>query len=126
MKKKILAITVLAVVGSQMQPAQARDRGWGVAAGVLGGLAVGTAIGASVSQPAYYSAPPTYYAPPPTYYSPPPVYYQPAPPPVAYYQPAPAYYYYPRPVVYAPAVTFGFGFGRPGFYGGYRHYRGRW
>src|SRR5258708_35531761 len=116
MKKIILAITALAFAGSQVQTAKAHD-GWGVAAGVLGGLAVGTAIGASVSQPAYYSAPPAYYAPPPTYYAPPPVYYQPAPPPVGYYQPAPAYYYYPRPGYYsAPGVSFGFWFESPGFF----------
>jgi len=123
MKKIILAVTLLAFAGSQVQKAEARDRGWGIAAGVLGGLAVGTAIGASVSQP-YYAPQPAYYAPPPTYYAPPPVYYQPAQPPVVYYQPAPACYY-PRPVYYAPTVTFGFGFGRPYYYG-HRYYRGRW
>jgi len=127
MKKIILAITLLTFAGSQVQTAKAG--GWGIAAGVLGGVAAGTIIGESIAHPYYapnyyYAAPPpTYYYPPQTYQAaPPPVAYQPAPP-YTVYQPAPAVVYaqpvYVRPV---PVVTFGFGFG-PRYYGGYHHYR---
>ncbi|WP_376095455.1 hypothetical protein ACE7GA_03085 [Roseomonas sp. CCTCC AB2023176] len=60
-----------------------------VAAGIVGGLALGAIAGAAVAAP-----PPVYYAPPP-----PPVYYAPAPvyaPPPVYYAPPPVYYA-PRP-----------------------------
>ncbi|WP_134499780.1 hypothetical protein [Microvirga pakistanensis] len=51
------------------QPAEARDRmspGAAAAVGVLGGLAVGTIVGATVAQQPAYAAPaPVYVAPPP-------------------------------------------------------------
>ncbi len=116
MKKLILAATLLALAGAQMQTAEAR--GFPVAAAVIGGVAVGAVVAdAVVHQPVYY-------APAPVYYQPAPVYYPPAPvavtyaPPVVYTQPGYAY---------APVVTYGFGFGRPvygGYYHGFRGYYG--
>ena len=116
MKKIILAMTILALAGSQVQTAKAHGYygggGWPIEAGVLGGLAVGTAIGASAAQQ------PVYYAPGYSgYYN---GYYNAPSYPYQYYQqPAPVY----APPVYAapPVVTFGFNFGQP-YYGGY--YRG--
>ena len=107
MKKIILAITILALAGSQVQTAKAG--GFPIAAGVLGGLAVGTAIGATVAHA------PVYYAPGPAY-----PYY----PPVAYRS---------GPVVYAPPiyvappiVGFGFGFGHDTFLRGELERSGLW
>jgi hypothetical protein len=114
MKKIILALTILTLAGSQVQTAKAG--GWGIAAGVLGGVAAGTIIGESIARPVYVAPAPVYAAPAP------PVYYAPAPAVV-----------YPQPVYYAPApvVTIygGYGYGyRPHYYAryGYRPYRGRW
>src|SRR5271168_3269652 len=120
MKKIILAAVMsLALAGSQVQTAQAG--GWPIAAGVIGGLAVGTAIGASVAHPVYYAPAPAYYYPPTTYYQPAPaVTYQ---APVVYAQPAPTVVYAQPGYVAAPVITFGFGFGRP-YWGNYRGYRG--
>ncbi len=42
-----------------------------------------------------------------------------------YSEPAPAYGYYPPPVVYAPPVSFAFGFSSHGGGRGYRHGHGR-
>ena len=115
MKKIILAAVMsLALAGSQVQTAQAG--GWPIAAAAVGGLAVGTAIGASVAHPVYYAPVPAYYYPPATYY-------QPAP--VVYAQPAPTVVYAQPGYVAAPVVTFGFGFGRP-YWGDYRGYRGHY
>jgi hypothetical protein len=148
MKKIILAVTLLAVAGSQVPSAKAN--GWPIAAGVLGGLAVGTAIGAATAPRVYY-APQQVYYPSTTSYA-----YQPAPaapayqyqsapaignaptvadaPAVTYYQAAPApVVYQSAPVVYSapayyaplPVFGFGFGFGRPYWgYGGYHGYYG--
>ncbi len=49
------------------QYAEAHDGG-AVAAGIIGGLAVGAMIGAAASQPHYYYGHPRYYAPGPVYY----------------------------------------------------------
>jgi hypothetical protein len=67
MKKTVLAIatgTVLAVATLAPTTADARCRGCGIAAGVLGGLIVGGAI-AHAAQPRYYEPAPVYVAPPP-------------------------------------------------------------
>ncbi|MFC7552540.1 hypothetical protein ACFQU7_10125 [Pseudoroseomonas wenyumeiae] len=61
--------------------------GGAVAAGIIGGLAVGALVaGAAQAAP---PPPPVYYAPPPppVYYAPPVAYYAPPPPPRAYYAP---------------------------------------
>ena len=113
MKKIILAaIMSLAFLGTQVQTAKAN--GWPIAAGVVGGLAVGTAIGVAASHPVYYAPAPAYY--------PPPAYYAPAPAPV-YAQPPPTVVYAQPGYVAAPVVTLGFGFGRP-YWGDYRGYWG--
>jgi hypothetical protein len=72
------------------QPAAARDRmspGAAAAVGVLGGLAVGTIVGATVAQQPAYAAPaPVYVAPPP-----PTRVYVEERPPVVYERPARVY-----------------------------------
>ncbi len=58
-----LAIGLAAVTAfSGLITTPAMAGGGDVAAGVLGGLAVGTIVGSAVAQPRYY-----YYAPPPVY-----------------------------------------------------------
>jgi hypothetical protein len=79
------------------EPAAARDRmspGAAAAVGVLGGLAVGTVLGATVAQPAYAAPAPVYVAPPPP--PPPPVVYR-APPRRAYVESETVYYSRPAP-----------------------------
>ena len=66
MKKTVLAIAtsaVLAVAALAPTTADARCRGCGIAAGVVGGLIVGGAI-AAAAQPRYYEPAPVYVAPP--------------------------------------------------------------
>jgi hypothetical protein len=53
-------------------PSQAEN---GVAAGIIGGLAVGALFGAAVAQPRYYAPPPVYVVPEPVYIAPPPCYW---------------------------------------------------
>jgi hypothetical protein len=118
----------LVTLGTQ----QAQAGGWPIAAGVVGGLAAGTIIGASIasaSAPAYYGyTAPVYPAPGYAYATP----AYPAPAPVVAVAPA----YYPRVVVAAPypywypgiragyawGPRFGYGYAYRG-YGGYRGYR---
>lgn len=65
-----ICVSVFALAAWQ---ADARADGGRITAGVLGGLAAGTIIGAAVAAPPVYAAPPpVYYAPPPAYYAPPP------------------------------------------------------
>ncbi len=64
------AVMVIASGLAAAQPAAARDRGMSpgaaAAVGALGGLAVGTIVGATVAQQPAYAAPaPVYVAPPP-------------------------------------------------------------
>lgn len=63
MKKLILAAVLVGLAGSQVQTANAYWRrggwGWGVGVGVLGGFAVGTAVGSAYARPYYYD--PYYY-----------------------------------------------------------------
>src|SRR5579883_1962758 len=105
MKKIILAVSLLAFAGSQVQPAKAGCAGPAIAAGVLGGLTVGTIVGASIAQQ------PTYYAPAPVYYYPPQTTYYPTAPAVTYSTPAPtatvpAPATVPSPAVVPPAATY--------------------
>jgi hypothetical protein len=58
-----------------MAPVQSYAGGGDVAAGLIGGLAVGAMIGAAASQPRYAPPPPVYYAPAPVYAAPPPCYW---------------------------------------------------
>ncbi|MET0537247.1 MAG: hypothetical protein ABWZ64_04730 [Xanthobacteraceae bacterium] len=47
-----------------LQPSASRADNGQVAAGVIGGLAVGTLFGAAMAQPRYYAPAPVYVAPP--------------------------------------------------------------
>lgn len=83
MKRKLVALAMLAIVWSILFVAEAHARG-GWRFGIYAGL------------PAYYPPPPVYYYPPP-------------PPPAVVARP----YYYPAPVPYyapAPRAFIGFGF----------------
>jgi len=95
MKKLIVATTVLAIAGMNMQTAKAGECEWATVGKVLTGVAVGAAIVSALDcGPASYSVSYTYSAPA----CPPPVVYAPRPVVVA---PAPVVVYGP-PVVYAP------------------------
>jgi hypothetical protein len=134
MKISLVGALALAAVTFGAPQAQAWGGGWPIAAGVFGGLAVGTAVGATVasaSTPVYYAAPPAVYAAP-TYYAPAPAYtpapaYAPAPAAVSVAV-APPYYYAPRAVYaapypyYYPSGRLGYGWGPRYVYGG-RYYR---
>ena len=71
MRKSLIAIAAAAtlVLGSLAapQPAQARNRGGAVAAGIIGGLAAGALIGSAAARGSYYG-PGYYYGPAPVYY----------------------------------------------------------
>jgi hypothetical protein len=64
MRKTILALAAAATVGAGIaapQPAEARNRGGAVAAGVIGGVAAGALIGGAIaSRPAYGYYGPSY------------------------------------------------------------------
>ena len=68
----LAAVALVAGLALAPEPAAARGRGFPVAAGILGGLALGAIIAGSAqaSQPAYY-APAPVYAPEPAYEAPP-------------------------------------------------------
>lgn len=66
----IAAAATLAIAAvAAPQPAEARGRGGAVAAGIIGGLAVGAII-AGASQSRYGYGPGYYYGPGPVYYGP--------------------------------------------------------
>src|SRR5580658_1333635 len=125
---KTSVIAALALAMTTFGAVQAQAWGWPVAAGVFGGLAVGTAVGVTVANaaaPVYYSYPAPVYAAP-RYCAPAPVAsYAPGPAVVAV-APGPAYYG-PRAVYSAPYPYYraGFGWGPRYYYGGhyYYHYR---
>src|SRR5713226_10311695 len=56
-------------------PSPSRADNGQVAAGIIGGLAVGTLFGAAIAQPRYYGPPPPYVAPAPVYMAPPSCYW---------------------------------------------------
>jgi hypothetical protein len=76
MKKILTALAATAIVAGATvaapSAADARCRGCGVAAGVIGGLAAGAIIGGAIAGAPAYAAPPPYYGP--VYAEPPPVY----------------------------------------------------
>jgi hypothetical protein len=59
-------LTSLALTDAATSPARAG--GGDLGAGLIGGLAVGTIIGAAATAPRYYPPPPVYVAPAPTCY----------------------------------------------------------
>ncbi len=65
--KRFLAITATAglAISILAAPGSSRADNGQVAAGVIGGLAVGTLFGAAMAQPRYYAPAPVYVAPPP-------------------------------------------------------------
>lgn len=65
----LYAATCLAVAAS-VAPTSARDNSGAVAAGVIGGLAVGTMIGSAAANNGPYYGGPYYYQPAPAYYGP--------------------------------------------------------
>ena len=78
MKKTLIVCATLGVMSLTVatQPVQAGSNGGAVAAGVLGGLAVGAIVGGAAAQPRYYAPPPAYvyeaepvYAAPRCYYT---------------------------------------------------------
>ena len=68
MKRFLLlpALVMLALTGTATTPVRAG--GSDVAAGLIGGLAAGTIIGAAATAPRYYGTPPVYVAPAPYCY----------------------------------------------------------
>ncbi len=92
MKKVIIAATLLALAGVNIQTARAGDREWATVGKVLTGVAAGVVIANALDcQPAHYSVTYSSYAPAPC----------PPPAPVVC-RPAPVVYA-PAPVVYVPA-----------------------
>jgi len=72
LSKTITAIAAAATltVAAVATPQPAEARGGRVAAGIIGGLAVGAIIGGMASQRGYYGGPGYYYGPGPVYYRP--------------------------------------------------------
>ena len=69
MRKVLLLLAALVPATAAVawpQPSRA-DNGQ-VAAGIIGGLAVGTLFGAAIAQPRYYAPAPVYVVPPPSCY----------------------------------------------------------
>jgi hypothetical protein len=120
MKKLILAATILAIAGMNLQTANAGEREWATVGKVLTGVvAVNILANALDVHPRYAT---TYTYSEPAYCPPQTVVYAPAPR-VVYAPPPRMVYYQPRPVVYrapvynAPRVVYSHG-----YYGG-RGYR---
>jgi len=120
MKKMILALLALTLVGAGIQTAKAGDCGWSTAGKILTGVVAGVAISQALTPsppPACSTAPGYGYCPPaPVVVAPAPAVVC-APPPVVY-APAPPVVVYRAPVCVAPApvVSFRFGYGHPHYY----------
>jgi hypothetical protein len=71
MRKALIAAALVVAIAASGAPTPVHARDGGVAAGIIGGLAVGTMLGAAVAQPRYYGPPPVYVeeAPPRCYWS---------------------------------------------------------
>jgi hypothetical protein len=115
MKKLILAATVLALAGMNIQTATAGEHEWATVGKVLTGVAIGAAVVSALDcEPAYISVSYTYNSPvyaPPVVYAQRPVVVTPAP--VVIYH-SPVCYVPPRPLV---SVNVGYA-------NGYTHHRG--
>jgi hypothetical protein len=69
MTRGLIVLAAVATLGAASVPAPAlAGNGGAVAAGVIGGLAVGSILGAAAAQPRYYAPEPVYAAPPPSCY----------------------------------------------------------
>lgn len=66
----VLCAATCFAVAALTVPASARDNSGAVAAGVLGGLAVGAMIGSAAANNGPYYSGPHYYQPAPAYYGP--------------------------------------------------------
>ena len=65
MARGLIVLVTAATMGAAILPAPVQaGNGGAVAAGVIGGLAVGGLIGAAAAQPRYYAPAPVYVAPP--------------------------------------------------------------
>ena len=62
---RVLMAAVAASAALTLEAVPSRADNGQVAAGVIGGLAVGTLFGAAMAQPRYYAPAPVYVAPPP-------------------------------------------------------------
>ena len=62
---RVLMAAVAASAALTVEAVPSRADNGQVAAGVIGGLAVGTLFGAAMAQPRYYAPAPVYVAPPP-------------------------------------------------------------
>jgi hypothetical protein len=69
-KRAVLAASLALATCASLMPLSAAAGGGDFAAGLLGGLAVGTLAGAAAAQPSYYYPYPAYYYPPPPVYVP--------------------------------------------------------
>ena len=66
MTRGLIVLVAAATMAAALAPAPAQaGNGGAVAAGVLGGLAVGAIVGSAAAQPRYYAPAPVYAAPPP-------------------------------------------------------------
>jgi hypothetical protein len=65
MTRGLIVLATVAAMGAATLPAQAGGNGGAVAAGVIGGLAVGGLLGAAAAQQPRYAPEPVYVAPPP-------------------------------------------------------------
>lgn len=74
MTRGLMVLVTAAAIGAAAIPAPAQaGNGGAVAAGVVGGLAVGAILGSAAAQPRYYGPPPAYVAEPePVYEAAPP------------------------------------------------------
>jgi len=70
----LVSLGLIAVAAGTIPTPSRADDGR-VAAGILGGLAVGTLFGVATAQPRYYAPPPVYVVPEPVYVAPPPACY---------------------------------------------------
>jgi hypothetical protein len=131
MKKLILTVTTVAVVGLAVNSAHAGDHEWATVGKVLTGVTAGVVLAkaldcqSSYTSVSYGSVAPGYqvsYAVGTPHPCPPPVVYAPAP---VVYQPV---YCAPRPVYYAPAPVYHVNYATPGRGHGHGHGRGhgRW
>src|SRR5262245_31729370 len=74
MKRASTILLTVAMAGASVTSfsSSARSENGQIAAGILGGLAVGTILGAATAPRPYYAPPPVYIEPAPVYVAPPP------------------------------------------------------